>query len=1631
MKFTLKKVISVVLSLATVMTAFGSLGFSTSAAAVKNTVKLTSIDDIRNNFYSYYTPKDYTIEAVDENEISLYKECDPAFTWQVSNNILKRYGNGEYATGNGRKGAGSLYFKDFYENFELEYDYNIAVSAGWRWAGIGFGAEKIGGHFVSDGFYAYVEQEGTMRIFGETSNAPYFQSVKYDDYATYFKNDGNWVHFKASVLDGTLTLTYTYIAADGSEKSVTAKKFLSSDYKGGYVYLNCYTQNMQFKNLTIKRLQSYLTSYTESYAFNSLSDVSDNFISYGFSNSETFGAKDENGVSLINKTDVSDYWRINAENSAIERYGTDGCAGGSGYKGAALLYFPKEYDDFEFTAQYRFSNPATNGSYKWMGMGFGAENIGDCFQKDSYFAVVEQEGTIRLHLKRAENEDALAHYSQSNEEYTAQVKTNLNTEIWHTFTVRVVGSNCYISFDGNSEFVVGIPQDTTGYAYMFANTQYMQIKDVKMTRYLYGDSEHTIEVWPQEYEVESYTAGAVSDIVKNNKKFSFNTVVNGKKTPLSVTFPTDGGVRITGEKSGFFEPDGLNEITYSETADGINLSSGGETVKFRYNADKWQIITVNGKEESVALSSEKLYFGYKDGKTARIKYAFPINSGEKFYGLGERYNAVNQNGYSVTLWNHDTTYHIEGAGGDKTDSYANVPIIHSTNGYTIFFNSTYSAEADIGYTDGNICSFDFNGDILDLYIFNGNPTENMREYTAITGRPYVPEKWAFGYWMGSARNLYDTAVEEAKSVAEKDGKEFTYVMRKQAVADKVADVLENYREMGTVPYAMYGEGDFIDFSDVTLPIVTSYGAKGLLWSCGHTTLNNMYNYLDCFPLDLPLVKVLSNQLKFFGKDSYTHIDFTNPLAKTLVRNANKTKVANGMHGYMVDMGEYIAEDTLFYNGKTGAEMHNLYSYYYAKVQNEAMTELLGNDFVLFERSGCAGSWQYAACFGGDQRAAWYGLKQQLSGLITASASGFSIYGADIGGLYGRPNDELYMRWVQFSAFTPLMREHGTADDGLPWTYSTAAKQNFIDYYNTREVLLDHIYSAALESGNTGVPMSQAPAMAFPNEEAVKDVEDEYLFCGNLLVAPVTTEGADSRSVTLPTGIWYNLWDGTEISGGKTVNVEVAADTIPVYVKSGTVTALSLSEEMSLKKSGDVKTLLITPPEKDGVSTLYTSAEESYDFSLEMVSDKAFTLKKTADDGYSKVIIYGFKATAVNADGVELSTDDFYVEGQNTVVTMPKGSESITFYCDGVLRKNNITEIHPESDADLENFVTYSATAENRIEDVDDKGNSVFKPVNGADIWEVPYKGVIRRNATAEYTSSEARYGASSLYFDGDYTDFEIEFSYNYDNANSPWRWVSVGFGAKNLGDSYFDNGYLALLEQEGTLKIIGDADENKKTKTYNLKNNKEEGYPELEKWYTFRLRVVGNTATMHFGDKSYSYTLPNYTGGKIYLHCFTNRMMFKDIKIIDLSNADYGLSDRFEIGVSETLSFGSINVNKKAAFAGDSVVFTVTPNAGFKNGGVSVTGFNGIGTESIEITEKGSGVYTFTMPPYPVIINSDCYLPCDANCDGKADILDLIRIKKYLADSRSLLHTSAADIMPDSVIDAKDAAALRKILLLK
>lgn len=1709
MRFAFQRAACAALAAAVFLTAAFAADTVPVAAEAENVpFAFASIDDVKESFISYCVPSGSAIESTDSDGNPLYAPCPAELAWTAENGVLTRYGEGSYAGGaSGRNGAAVLYFKERYENFCVEFDYRVTATSGWRWAGLGFGAQEIGKNYTNDGYFAYVEKEGSVRMYHAATSAPYLSSTAHSDY-TAALGAGQWIHARFCVVNGLLTLEFRYSDAAGAPAVISVEKQLS-DYTGGYVYLHSFTQGMNFRNLSIaeyktvsavyadarytaqtgvcaedalpqslavsftdgtagevpvvwetpadfgsdsaglyrvsgslsagdakilipepyQTVETYLEvcdynpEYTAACYFTDSGDIADTFFCYTYPNDVAFGAKDEAGNSLHQEIDPGLAWRVNPENYGLERYGTGSCSGGSGTNGASLLYFKEQYTDFELRVEYRFSSTDHKNSWRWMGVGFGADEPGDTYRTDSYFAVVEKEGAVRLHMKSEDGTLLAKINSPQNEEYARQVSSELasNTDVWHSMTVRVVCGDCYISYDGGPEYSASLPLYAAGYVYLFSNTQYMQLRNLRITRFLTGDTEHTIEVWPEEYSVESYTSSGVVGMEKSSDRFSFQTVVNGQRLSLSVAFPADGGIRVFGERSGFFEPGAYREIAYETVPDGIRLSASDETAVFRSSGAEWELVTLKDGAESAALSSENLFFGYKDGEIARIKYCFPIADGELLYGLGERFNAVNQNGYTVTLWNHDPTYHTAGETGDKTDSYANVPVLHSTDGYTLFFNSTYYAEADIGYTDETQYSFDFNGDILDLFIWNGTPTENMQGYTALTGKAWIPPEWAFRYWAGSGSTAYREAGGEACE-------EYTLSV--------LQGMVDGYSSMGIVPAALYGEGDYINYSSSTFSLLAYNGIRALSWNRCSTSYKNMVSKLSCPLYELPLIRVASERFKYFGNPTYAYIDYTNPLSVTLVKELYREKVQQGLHGLMIDMGEYIGEDTAFSNGKTGDEMHNLYSYYYAKRMNEGMTELIGNDFVLFERSGCAGSWQYSASFGGDQAAKWYGLRQQLNALLTASASGFSVWGGDIGGLHGRPTDELYMRWVQFAAFSPLMREHGnTADDGMPWTYGEQAAENFKSYYNLRESLLGHIYSSALQSGRTGVPMVLTMAMAYPQDAQLSQMEDQYLFCGNLLVAPVLEEGVTAREVVLPEGYWYDLWSGKRVSGAAAVTADAPADTIPVYLKSGSVTPLQLSSELSLTEPGDRQVLLITPPEKEEEVTVSTDAADR-EYRLSITGERSFTLEKDAADGCATLIVYGFQATSVNAGGTELSCSDgvspgFYIRGENTVILLPDSRvTAVEIYGAGVLRRNNITGIDLLSDVDLDSFVCYSVTGDTRIEAYDENGVSLFRKTQPSEIWSVPFPGVLERSSGSAYTSTGSRTGASALYLGGSYTDFELEFSYCYNGVSGSWRWISVGFGAEKPGDSYYDSGYLALLEQEGTLKLLGDA-VNRSITTYRLSNTVQEGYPDLQTWYTFRLRVVGDTATLWFADTPYSYRLPDYNGGLIYLHCFTNGIQFRDIRIADLSGTAAQEGDRFEITVSPSLSGGSLVAGKNAATAGTAVTVSAAPEDGFllPLSGITLSGYGSDGMTVQKLLPDSSGVCTFVMPAYPVVLSVDYYRPYDANLDGLCDVRDLVRLKRYLAAGRVFLNENAADADRNGWIDSLDAVFFRKRLL--
>jgi len=149
-----------------------------------------------------------------------------------------------------------------------------------------------------------------------------------------------------------------------------------------------------------------------------------------------------------------------------------------------------------------------------------------------------------------------------------------------------------------------------------------------------------------------------------------------------------------------------------------------------------------------------------------------------------------------------------------------------------------------------------------------------------------------------------------------------------------------------------------------------------------------------------------------------------------------------------------------------------------------------------------------------------------------------------------------VRWFQYGAFLPTFRTHGSRKFNEVWSYGKAAEPILVKYLELRYRVLPYTYSLGYHTYQTGAPFMRALFMDFPNDPKVTDIRDEYMFGPAFLVAPVTEQGATVRDVYLPAGSdWYNFWTSERRRGGQTIKVNAPIDTLPLFVRAGSIVPL--------------------------------------------------------------------------------------------------------------------------------------------------------------------------------------------------------------------------------------------------------------------------------------------------------------------------------------------------------------------------------------------------------------------------------------------------------------------------------------------
>ena len=709
---------------------------------------------------------------------------------------------------------------------------------------------------------------------------------------------------------------------------------------------------------------------------------------------------------------------------------------------------------------------------------------------------------------------------------------------------------------------------------------------------------------------------------QNHEKTNLGIKVHVQQMDVEVQFYNPETVRIIKSPQGkTFKKESLTVIKKPAKA-AFTVAEANNTVTVKSSAIQVAINTLTGKISYTDAAGKQLLTEKDYGaqftpttdtgeKTFVVRQAFMLDPEEAVYGLGiYQRGKMSQRGQKLLL---------------RQDNLEDTsPVLQSVKGYGIYWDN-YSPTY---YTD-NLAETSFEsevGDGIDYYFMYGKNADGViAQMRDLSGQAPMFPLWTFGYWQSKER--YESQAE-------------------------LVDVVKKYRDLkvpldGIIQDWQYWGDNYqwnsMEFLNPEFPnpkkmvddvhgmnthmiisIWASFGPqtkpfgimkdKGMLMDFV-TWPPRAVNTWPAKPTDPPSgVKVY---------DPY------NPEARKIYWDyLNKGIFSLGMDGWWMD-----STDPDHLDIKDSDFDNKTYLGSFRKVRNAFPLMTVGGVYdnqrktssdkrvFILTRSAFAGQQRYGAnTWSGDITSSWETLAKQIPAGVNFSLTGIPYWNSDIGGFFsgkyqgGHDNPEfkeLYLRWLEFGTFCPMMRSHGT--DTAREIYQFGAKGSWAydgieKYINLRYSLLPYIYSTAWDVTSSSGSMMRGLVMDFPEDKNVYDLNSEYLFGKSILVAPVTTsmyydndkkvntfDKTGSQKVYLPKGIkWVDFWTGQSFEGGQTVNKEVPVDVIPLYVKAGTILPLGPKVQYATEKKWDELEVRIYAG-ADGEFTLYEDENDNYNY----------------------------------------------------------------------------------------------------------------------------------------------------------------------------------------------------------------------------------------------------------------------------------------------------------------------------------------------------------------------------------------------------------------------------------------------------
>jgi alpha-D-xyloside xylohydrolase len=699
------------------------------------------------------------------------------------------------------------------------------------------------------------------------------------------------------------------------------------------------------------------------------------------------------------------------------------------------------------------------------------------------------------------------------------------------------------------------------------------------------------------------------------ERTSLGIKINTQSVQTEVQFYSPEIVRIlkTPEENSF-EKKSLSVIKEPAKTE-VEIFTERQNVILKSKALKVVLDTQTGKVSYFTLEDLPL-FAEKDygiqftesidnkAKTFNVRQAFLLDKDEAIYGLGQHQKGkMNQRFQKLTLI--------------QTNMEICIPFFQSVKGYGVFWDN-YSPTT---FTD-NLQETSFESSVSDCadyyFMYGQNPEGVIKQMRLLTGEAPMFPLWTFGYWQSKER--YQSQ-------------------------DEIVGVIEKYRELN-IPL----DGIIQDWQ--------YWGLDEAMWNStefGNPKFSNPKDMIDKIHA-LNAHAIISVWPNFGSKTKIFHeltekkmlLDFMSypPTPTSGVRNydvynqearsiywnyMNKNLFSLGIDGWWLDATEPEHTEVnekdfdIPTNMGTFRKVRNAFPLMTVGgvYENQRKTTSDKRTFIL-TRSAFAGQQRFGATsWSGDIISSWEVLKNQISGGLNLSLCGIPYWNTDIGGFFTYQNfkngvkdiafQELYVRWVQFGAFTTMMRSHGTntpreiynfGQKG-DWAYDAINK-----YINLRYRFLPYIYSTSWDITANSSSILRALVMDFNNDKKVWDINNEYLFGKSVLVCPVTesqyvTVGNDTaeidfsevktHTIYLPKGSeWIDFWSGERLEGGQELNRETPIDIIPLYVKAGSIIPMGPFVQYSNEKDWSQLEIRIYKG-ANGKFSLYEDEKDNYNY----------------------------------------------------------------------------------------------------------------------------------------------------------------------------------------------------------------------------------------------------------------------------------------------------------------------------------------------------------------------------------------------------------------------------------------------------